>query len=288
MSNDSRAVVVAYVVALAVAAQVGLAFASDGPVYAAFWGDVAATLAVFLFSLLYRNSSFYDAYWSVAPVAIVVFWCVVANPDVPFARQALVGLLVFVWGVRLTWNWARGWEGLHHEDWRYGLLARRTGVGYWPVSFAGIHMMPTLMVFAGCLPLWPALATGSEPLGWLDALAFVVTAGAIGVETLADEQLRAYRLEPHAQGDFLRTGLWAWSRHPNYLGEIGFWWGLALFGLAANPGFPWNVAGAIAITLLFRFVSLPMIETRMQERRPGFAAWAERSSLLLPRAPQER
>jgi steroid 5-alpha reductase family enzyme len=287
MSNDGRAVLVAYFVALVVAVQVGHGLMGAGPLHAAFWADVAATVVVFLFSVLYRNSSFYDAYWSVAPIAIVMFWCAVANEGVPSSRQALVSLLVFVWGVRLTWNWARAWEGLHHEDWRYVMLAQKTGPAYWPVSFAGIHMMPTLVVFAGCLPLWPALAVGTEPLGWLDALAFVVTLGAIAVEALADQQLRAYRLEPHTQGDFLRSGLWAWTRHPNYLGEIGFWWGLALFGLAADPGFAWNVAGAIAITLLFRFISLPMIEGRMQERRPEFAAWVARTSLLLPRPPQD-
>jgi steroid 5-alpha reductase family enzyme len=287
MSNDGRAVLVAYLVALAVAVQVGLGSMSDGPVHAALWADVAATVVVFLFSVLYRNSSFYDAYWSVAPIAIVMFWGVVANDDVPSSRQALVTLLVFIWGVRLTWNWARGWEGLHHEDWRYVMLAQRTGLLRWPVSFAGIHMLPTLVVFAGCLPLWSAVGVGTAPLGWLDGLAFAVTLGAIAVEALADQQLRAYRLEPHTQGDFLRSGLWAWSRHPNYLGEIGFWWGLALFGLAAAPGFAWNFAGAIAITLLFRFISLPMIEGRMRERRPEYAAWAARTSLLLPRPPRE-
>ena len=199
MTNDARAVLVAYVVALAVAVQVALACWAEGPVLATFWADVAATVLVFGFSLLYRNSSFYDAYWSVAPLAIVVLWWWVAEPGVPMVRQLLVAALVYAWGLRLTWNWYRGWDGLHHEDWRYVMLAERTGVFYWPVSFLGIHMMPTLVVFAGCLPLWPALATGTRPLGWVDALAFVVTAGAIAIEGLADEQLRDYRKHaPHA------------------------------------------------------------------------------------------
>jgi steroid 5-alpha reductase family enzyme len=65
---------------------------------------------------------------------------------------------------------------------------------------------------------------------------------------------------------------------------MGFWWGLWLFGVAAVPSaWWWTLAGPVSITLMFRFVSLPMIETRMKERRPGYAAWAERSSLVLPR-----
>ena len=81
---------------------------------------------------------------------------------------------------------------------------------------------------------------------------------------------------------FLQTGLWRGSRHPNYLGEMGFWWGLWLFAMAANPAYWWTGIGALCITLMFRFVSLPLIETRMNARRPGYAAFAERSSLVLP------
>ena len=282
MSNDARTVWVAYFVAAAVAVYTAHSVTSDHPLWVTLWADVAATVAIFCFSALYRNSSFYDAYWSVAPIAILAWWYTLALPEVPHARQGLVVMLVLLWAVRLTWNWARGWEGLHHEDWRYGLLAEKSGIAYWPVSFVGIHMLPTLWVFAGCLPLWPALAVGTAPLSWLDGIAFVVTAGSIAIEALADEQLRAYRKQPHTKGEFLRTGLWAWCRHPNYLGEIGFWWGLFLFGLAADSTWAWTGVGALAITLLFRIVSLPMIEGRMRERRPDYAAWAERSSLLLP------
>jgi steroid 5-alpha reductase family enzyme len=149
-------------------------------------------------------------------------------------------------------------------------------------------MLPTLIVFLGCLPLYPALAVGREPVGGLDIAAFVVTLGAIWLEARADKQLKRFRDSSPPREEFLRGGLWAWSRHPNYLGEMGFWWGLGLFGLAANPDWWWTLAGPLAITLLFRFVSLPMIETRMRERRPAWAAWAERTSLVLPRRPRDR
>jgi steroid 5-alpha reductase family enzyme len=285
MSNDLRAVVVAYIVASLVALNAGTAVPTEHPLWVAFWADLAATATIFLFSLFYRNSSFYDAYWSVVPIAIAAWW--IAGADgANGLRQALVFGLVAVWGVRLTYNWYRGWEGLHHEDWRYVDLRQKTGRAYWLVSGVGLHLFPTLLVFLGCLPLYPALATSAAPLGWLDALAFVVTAGAIALEARADDELVRYRREPHDSKEFLRSGLWAWSRHPNYLGEMGFWWGVFLFGLAASPTWWWSAIGAVAISLMFRFVSLPLIEERMRERRPEYAAWAERSSLVLLRPPR--
>jgi len=277
-----RTVVVAYAVALAVALAAGVAAPASHPLAVALVADLAATLAIFAWSVAYRNSSFYDAYWSVAPIAIASYWIAVSEGAVG-ARQALVWLLVTVWGVRLTWNWARGWHGLAHEDWRYVDLQRKSGRAWWLVSFVGIHLMPTFWVFGGMLGVWAAVCEPGRPLGPLDALAALVTAGAIALEAGADAQLHRYRASGPPPGDFLRTGLWAWSRHPNYLGEMGFWWGLWLFGVAAAPQHGWTIAGPVAITLMFRFVSLPMIETRMRERRPGFADWAARSSLVLPR-----
>lgn len=288
--EESRArafawIAVAYAAALAVALVVGAAVDAPSPLWTAFWADVAATCVVFAFSVAFRNSSFYDAYWSVAPIAIAAYWLAGADPDASARRQGLVVLLVLVWGVRLTVNWARGWTGLDHEDWRYVNLQRQTGRLYWLVSFTGIHMLPTLWVFGGCLALYPALATGTRPFGALDVLATVVTGAAVWLEFQADQELRRFRTAPGRRTeDVLDTGLWSWSRHPNYLGEMGFWWGLWLFGLAADPGWWWTVVGPLAITLMFRFASLPMIETRMLERRPeAFAAYARRTPMVLPR-----
>jgi steroid 5-alpha reductase family enzyme len=278
-------IVVAYALALGVAIGVGRAVDAASPLWTALWADVAATCVVFAFSVAFRNSSFYDAYWSLAPIAIVVYWLQGALDGVPAERQGLVALLVFAWGIRLTLNWARGWAGLAHEDWRYVDLQAKTGRLYWLVSFSGIHMMPTLWVFGGCLALYPALATGTGGVGALDLVAAVVTGTAIWLEFQADQELRRFRTAPGRRPEeVLDAGLWAFSRHPNYLGEMGFWWGLFLFGLAADPSWWWTAVGPLAITLMFRFASLPMIETRMLARRPeAFAAYRRRTPMVLPR-----
>ena len=101
-----------------------------------------------------------------------------------------------------------------------------------------MHVLPTAIVFLGCLPLWLALAAGARPLGALDALGAALALGGTALEFFADNQLRRFRLASPPPGPILESGLWAWSRHPNYLGEILFWLGLAVFGLAA-AGFVW-------------------------------------------------
>ncbi len=284
-------VALAYVVAGVIAYGVGLFLAVRDipPIAVAFIADVVATVVVFAFSLAFRNSSFYDPYWSVAPIPIAIYFS--AQPqaiEASFLRQFVVVTLVTIWGCRLTYNWARGWTGLDHEDWRYRDIKEKTGRLYWPVSFVGIHMMPTLWVFFGCLPLYPALMFGSRPFGPLDVIAALITFGAIRLEAEADKQLVAFRASGPPPEAVLDTGVWAWSRHPNYFGEMSFWWGLWLFGFAADPySWRWTILGAVSITLMFRFVSLPLIERRMAEKRPStFADVQQRVSLVVPWPPR--
>jgi len=125
-----------------------------------------------------------------------------------------------------------------------------------------------------------------SPVGWLDALAAAVIVLGIGFELVADEQLRHFVVSKPERGELLDTGLWAWSRHPNYFGEMSFWWGLWLFGVAADAIWWWTVVGPLAIALMFVFVSLPMIETRMAARREGWAEYVRRVPLVIPRPPR--
>ncbi len=283
-------VCLAYAIAAIVAVAEGFAVEVHGypPLATALAADVAATIAVFAFSFIFKNSSFYDPYWSVAPPAIALYFGLRPTSEaVDGLRVILVFALVLAWAVRLTHNWARGWQGLGHEDWRYIRLQEQSGRAYWLVSFFGIHLMPTLWVFLGCLSLYPALALGTRPFGALDALAALVTAGSIWIEKRADDELREFRRAGHGPHAILKTGLWAWSRHPNYFGEMGFWWGLWLFGLSADPSWGWwTLVGPVSITLMFRFVSLPMVETRMLERRPDYAAHTQTTPLVFLRPPR--
>lgn len=273
----------AYATGLLVGATVAAALPTGAPLWQRVaLADLAATVAVFAWSVALDNSSVYDAYWSVAPMVIAP--ALAAGVDAaaaPLGRRVLVTGLVLAWGARLTFNWARGWRGLDHEDWRYVDLRGKTGRLYWAVSLLGLHAMPTAVVFLGCLPLLPALVTGGRPLGPLDAVAAAVTAGGVAVEAVADAQLHAFRRRA-TPGEILATGLWAYSRHPNYFGEITFWWGLFLFALAAGEGSAWTGVGALAVTVLFVTVSVPLIDRRSLARRPDYAAHRDRVSAIVP------
>lgn len=283
MKLADRTLLVAYTVTLAAAVSVAWIVSAEHPIKAVFVADVAATCVIFAFSLAWRNSSFYDPYWSVVPPLIAAYWLLVSDASgVDPLRSALLLALVATWAVRLTYNWYRGWGGLAHEDWRYRDIREKTGRAYWPVSFVGIHMLPTILVFLGCLPMYAALAIGTRPFGWLDGFATCWTAAAIWLEARADRELVEYRKSKPLPGRTLTTGVWRFSRHPNYFGEIAFWWGLAFFGIAAAPEWWWSAVGAVMITLMFRFISLKLIEARMSASRSDYADYVATTSRIVP------
>jgi steroid 5-alpha reductase family enzyme len=258
------------------------------PLAEALIADVVATVVIWALSELLRNASLYDPYWSVAPPVIAIAWAVGGDGDT--TRAAVVCGLVAVWGVRLTLNWATGWRGLGHEDWRYRKLRVDTRglLPFWVVSLGGIQLMPTLLVFAGLLAVYPALTSDAHAFGAVDVVALVVTAAAIVTEATADLQLRAFARDPAHRGAIADRGLWAVSRHPNYLGQIGFWWGLWLFALAADPSWWWTVVGPLAMVALFVTVSVPMMDARSLQRRAGYAEHMAAVPALIPRLTRRR
>ncbi len=273
-------VVLAYLVATAVAVWIAAGAGERHPLGALIAADLVATAVIFAFSMRLDNGSVYDAYWSVAPPLIALYWIGLAD-DASAVRQVVLTTLVFAWAIRLTFNWARGWPGLHHEDWRYVDLYAKTPLPKWVVSLFGIHVFPTIQVFLGCLPLIPALARGGNAFGALDAIALIVTGGAILIETVADEQMRRFA-RTKGSGDIMQDGLWSWSRHPNYFGELSFWWGLWLFGVAADGRSWWMIVGPLAMTLMFHFASIPMLDQRSLARRPGYEDHMRRLNAILP------
>jgi steroid 5-alpha reductase family enzyme len=282
-------VLASYVMAIGAGAATLVFAPIEDPIWRTLAADAVATIVIFGWSVAYNNSSFYDAYWSVIPPLIVLFWMSLAQPQVPGLRSAMVLLVMMLWGIRLTWNWARGWTGLDHEDWRYVDFRTQFPRAFWLVSFGGIHFFPTLIVFAGMVAVYPALVTGERALGLLDGLALVIGLGGVAFEWFADNQLRAFVLGPKQPGETLRNGLWLYSRHPNYLGEIMIWWSLFLFGYAADPEWlTWGLIGPVSMTLMFLGVSIPLLEKRSLERRANYQQVIDETSMLIPWFPKNR
>ena len=153
------------------------------------------------------------------------------------ARAALIVMnLVWAWAIRffVGYPW-EGWtRGLAHEDWRYIDLRKKLGKGYWPFSLSSLHLTPTLLVFGALAPAGAVIVQDeAPPLNVGDLVACVVTLAFLVLEAVADETLRRHRASG-AKTTCVR-GPWAWSRHPNYLGECGFWTGIYLpFSRAAG------------------------------------------------------
>ena len=249
--------------------------------------DLVATVVVFVASRIYHNSSCYDPYWSVVPPYLVIAWWVSAGGGgVDRTRAVLLTVVVLVWAIRLTANWVQDWPGLHHEDWRYPMLRDAAGRLEAPVDLMAIHVFPTLIVFLALVPAYAVVARPGRDLNWLDVVAFLLGVTAPLLQFVADAQMRAF-IKTRQPGQAMDRGLWAWSRHPNYFGEISFWIALALLGIAGAPGdWWWLVLGAVAMIAMFEGASIPMMEKLSLERRPAYQEIIDRVPRLVPRPPR--
>ena len=228
-----------------------------------FWlslliADICATIITYIFSVIFSNASVYDPYWSVQPIVILTaFGCIRPMGVV----QWLIMVAVWLWGVRLTANWAYGFQNLCHQDWRYTHYQQKTGKAYQLANFFGIHLVPTLIVYGCVLPA---------------VFAFEYEAVLQGV---ADVQMHRYRKAK--KGGLIRVGVWKYSRHPNYLAEILMWWGVGFAVLSVMPERWWLLAGALANTLMFIFISIPLADGR-QSKKPQWAEYKSQTRMLLP------
>lgn len=280
--QDRLIVVITYISALVIGGW-SMQFVSEHDTWVQIGvADLVATVVVFVGSVLFKNSSLYDPYWSVIPIAILLYWMWLTDFPLNQPRVWMISIVVFYWGIRLTANWLKTWPGLNHEDWRYKKLAQDMGVLYWPVSFLGIHLFPTVLVFLACLPI-ESVVTSSEPLMWVDVLGFLVAFIAVEIERRADNQLRVFKAEiSDKKSSVCQIGLWKYSRHPNYFGEILFWAGLFMMSLGLTNDDYWIYGvGTLSMMLLFQFISIPMMEKR-QLRKAGYSDYQKKVSRLAP------
>lgn len=280
-------VAAAYVVAIGVAA----GWLVWGPDTGRLWldaliADVLATVVVFAFSRAFRNSSFYDAFWSVVPPLLLVYWWWRGDAGFADPRCWLVAVVVMAWAIRLTANWVYAFPGLHHEDWRYPMFRERAGRFEFAADLVAIHLIPTLQVFLAMLPVYVVVTRPGGGIWWLTVLAFALGVAAVILELVADVQMHRF-VRHRAPGEVMDRGLWGWSRHPNYFGEFSFWLSLALFGIAASPGdWWWLLLGAASMLAMFLGASIPMMEARSLDRRPDYGDVIARVPRFVPRPPK--
>lgn len=245
--------------------------------------DVVATVVTWAGGLLYKNVSVYDPYWSVAPPVLLTIYAA-TMPSIRLSGILML-LVVWVWAIRLTVNWAITFKGLRHEDWRY--TKHRTSchpVIFQTINFFGLNMMPTLVVYLAMIPAISLLQTAADCTIWT-CIGAVMSLAAAAIQYSADTTAHRFRREH--PGEICKVGLWKHGRHPNYFGEILMWWGIWVMALPTDRffGLPTmvdsTIAGAISITLLFLCISVPLMESRQMKNKPGYAQYRKETRVLI-------
>ncbi len=245
---------------------------------------IYATIFIYIFSVILNNSSLYDPFWSVAPVPIVLYLALYFQNVLEVIL--LVTLPIVFWAARLTRNWIISWRGLHHEDFRYIDLKNTNRFQAEFNNFFGIHLFPTLIVNLGLYPLIYVLTNNIEVSIFL-YFASIFTFLAVILETVSDEQMREFRSNPNNKGKTMKYKLWKYSRHPNYLGEICFWFGIYFMGLSSGVAPLWTLVCPLAMLALFIFASCPMMDERSLKNRSDYKEYMDKTSQLLLLPPKQ-
>jgi steroid 5-alpha reductase family enzyme len=253
------------------------------------WILASACAATWLLSLATREHSWVDRIWSLIPIAYVgVFAGAAGFAD---ARLNLLLALVTLWGLRLTFNFARkGGYRPGGEDYRWAILRERfAGWRFQLFNLFFITIYQNVLLLLICLPADEALRHPGG-FGWPDVVAAALFLAFLAGETIADQQQWTFqnwkRAEQAAGRDprprFLQTGLFGWSRHPNFFFEQAQWWTVYAFGaIAAGTVLNWTIIGAVLLTLLF-IGSTRFTESISRSRYPEYADYQKRVSMLIP------
>ncbi len=244
-----------------------------------FLADLAGTFVIWVSSLLLNNASVYDPYWSIQPIVILPLLMLHVG-KIP-TSSLLLCAVVILWGARLTINWISTFTGLHEQDWRYDQIKQQTGQLYPLINLLGIQLMPTLIVYACIIPIVFVILQ-SPDFTPLILPGLMISVIGVSLETIADRQMQDFRRKNLSKSALISEGLWKYSRHPNYLGEILMWWGVYLVCLASSPSVWMLGLGALLNTALFLFISIPLAEKRLAKYKEGFSEYQKQTRMLLP------
>jgi len=243
---------------------------------------VIATIVIYVGSVIHNNSSLYDPFWSIAPVPIIIFLYTLSDiNNLSTLNKILISAPIIFWSLRLTRNWIISWDGFSHEDFRYIELKKGGKIKLEFINFTGIHLIPTLQVNLSLFPLYflfnsYELSSLNYPL----IFASIFTILAVIIETIADEQMRSFRSNKKNEGITMNKGLWKYSRHPNYFGEVMFWVGLYLMAFLSIKTPFWLILSPISMIILFIFISCPMMDNRSLKKRSDYKQYMNNTSQL--------
>ncbi|MGB8816707.1 MAG: DUF1295 domain-containing protein [Rhizobiaceae bacterium] len=251
------------------------------PLAATFLASVLAFTGIWLIQVRLKDAGLVDYYWGPGFLVIALVHGWLGGFTV---ATATLTLLVAFWSMRLSWHLVVRHQKSSAEDARYAAMRSAGGTNFWWKSLFTVFLLQAVLQWIIALPLHAAflhLQTVSvfNPLFIFGLLVFLA---GFAFETIADRQLAHFKQESALPGRLMTSGLWALSRHPNYLGEMILWFGLGVCVFAMN-GSALALAGPVILAFIIVAVSIPLTEDHLSATRPAFEAYAARTPMLLPR-----
>lgn len=232
----------------------------------------------FVVSLVKKRNDVADVAWGLG--FVLVTWVSFFLSDDSGARGLLASLLVSVWGVRLAWHIHTRNKG-KTEDYRYLAWRKEWGKWFYIRSYAQVYLLQGTLLFLIVIPVLFINKDVGASLGLLDFVGVAVWLLGFYFEVVGDAQLARFIKDPTNKGKLMQSGLWAYTRHPNYFGEVTQWWGIWLIALSVPNGLL-AIVGPLTITVLIVKVSgIPMLEKKMAEH-PDFAEYKRTVSAFIP------
>lgn len=243
-------------------------------------------LGIWILSLRLKDASIVDIFWGLGFVLIA--WRTPLLSEGYDPRRFLLLALTTVWGLRLSLHLFRRKAG-QGEDARYAEMRLKRGKTFWWWSLFGVFMLQAVILWIISLPVQMGqISSTPAHMTFSDRLGFGIWSIGFLFEAVSDAQLARFKADPANKGKVMRSGLWAWSRHPNYFGETLIWWGIFLIAFS-TPGSGWTIISPILITFLLLKVSgVTLLDRAMLEKRPEYRDYMETTSAFFPRLPRRR
>lgn len=241
------------------------------------------TLAWFIISLVLKRNDVADIAWGFNAVCVSIF-LLLSRTTHGIAAQ-MTAALIIIWGLRLSWHIGRR-VFRTKEDHRYAAWRKQWGPWFILRSFLQVYVLQSVLLFVVISPLLIAFRSTGNRLGIAALVGIAVWIIGFMFEAIADRQLSTFVRDTKNKGKLMMIGLWRYSRHPNYFGEVMQWWGMGIIAFAATTSWL-SLAGPVLITLLIAFVSgVPLAEARMATK-PGFTEYKKRTSIFIPLKPRK-
>lgn len=243
------------------------------------------TTIAWLISVFTKRADVIDPFWGPGFIVVVMAAAWVGQGD-PERARVILAALVSVWGLRLGLHLLTRWMKEEDEDRRYAAMREAGSDVWWLQSLVTVFWLQAAILWIVATPLIYAIISDADVNKVGMVVGIVIYCIGLFFEALGDHQLTAFRKRSDSKDQVLNSGLWKYTRHPNYFGDFTVWWGFYVISISC--GAPWwtIISPLIMSTLLMKFSGVGMLEKDIKERRPGYAEYVENTNAFFPWFPK--